>query len=245
MDDYADSRGSRRPERSPARTSSTARCAHGAWRTSSVRRACASSSRSRCRPRRRRGEPLDHVLLAGPPGLGKTSLAQIIADRARRPVRADGRPGARAQGRHRRAADRARAERRLLRRRDPPPQPRARGDVLPGDGGRAPADHDRAGRRRSGRDARAAAVHARRRDDARRAAVDAAARPLRHPAPPRDLRTRRARDDRAPLGARSSASSSTTTGRSRSPRAAAARRASRIACCAACATGRRSAERAS
>ena len=85
------------------------------------------------------------------------------------------------------------AARRALRRRDPPAEPRGRGDPLPGARG-LPARH----RRRPGAGgadahARPAAVHARRRDDAHRPADDAAARPLRDDVPARLLRARRAR----------------------------------------------------
>ena len=142
-----------------------------------------------------------------PAGPGQDLAGADRRRRARRAVRADRRPGAGAQGRRRRVPHRARAAQRVLRRRDPPPPARAGGDLLPGDGGPPAADHGRPGRRRAGRHARPAAVHARRRHDARRPAHDAAARPLRHPAPPRPLRARRA-------GARSSAArprSSTST----------------------------------
>ena len=154
------------------------------------------------------------MLLAGPPGLGKTSLAQIVANELERA--ASCRPPAR------RSSARATSPRyltaleprsRLLRRRDPPAAARARGDLLPGDGGPQAADHGRPGRGRARRHARPAGVHADRRDHARRAADHAAARPLRRHAPARALRRRRPRPDRAPLGRRSSTSRSTTPAR--------------------------------
>ena len=66
---------------------------------------------------------------------------------------------------------------------------------------RPAADHGRPGRGRARRHARPAAVHADRRDDASRAADHAAARPLRHPAPPRQLPRRRGSPRSSPLSA--------------------------------------------
>lgn len=47
---------------------------------------------------RRRGEPLDHVLLDGPPGLGKTTLAHIIASEMNAGIRVTSGPAITRQG---------------------------------------------------------------------------------------------------------------------------------------------------
>ncbi len=58
---------------------------------------------------RRRGEPLDHLLLCGPPGLGKTTLAQILAHEMGVELHIDERARRRAQGRARGPPHEARA----------------------------------------------------------------------------------------------------------------------------------------
>ena len=183
-------RGGARAQRS-ARAGST---------TSSARRASRSSSRSRSTRRRARGEALDHVLLVGPPGLGKTSLAHILREELGVGIRSVAGP---ALERKDIAAilTAARGARRPLRRRDPPAGRAAeeilypaledfRLDIVMGQGAGGAHAH-----------ARPAALHARRRDDSHRPAHVAAARPLRDDVPARLLRAGRARRDRPPLGA--------------------------------------------
>ena len=107
----------------------------------------------------------------------RVSAGARDGDRGARDVGA----GAGAQGRPGRAADVARARRRPVHRRDPPPAAGDRGEPLPGDGGlpdRA-ADRHRRGRARDQPADRA--LHAGRRDDAHRPARLAAAGSLRHP----------------------------------------------------------------
>ena len=222
------------------RGGSSARSARAGWTTSSARSASRSSSTIALAAARARGEALDHVLLAGPPGPRQDDASRyIVREELGVGIRTVAGPGARAQGRHRRDPHLARAARRALRRRDPPAQPVDRGDPLPGARGLPARHRRRAGAGGAHADARPAAVHARRRDDAHRAPDDAAARPLRDHLPPRLLRAGGARRRSCAAPRASSASRSTTTPPRRSRAARAARRASRTGSSGACATSPR------
>ena len=190
-----------------------------------------------------RGEALDHVLLAGPPGLGKTSLAQIVAAELEVPFVQTAGPALERKGDvaafltalEPRAVFFVDEIHRLPRALEETFYPAMEDSTLPitvgqGAGARVVT-------------LAAAAVHADRRDHAGRAADHAAARPVRDPAPPRALRPRG--PGHGSCGARRgcSRSRSRTTARARSRSAAAARRGSPTACSSACATTPRSAAR--
>ena len=187
-----------------------------------------------------RGEALDHVLLAGPPGLGKTSLAQIVAAELDVPFIQTAGPALERKGDI--ASFLTALEPRAVFFVDEIHRlPRAVEETF------YPAMEDRqlpitvgAGSGGAGRHARPAGLHADRRHHPRRPADHAAARPLRHPAPARPLRRRRpgARSPSARRGC--SACRSTPAARGRSPSAPAAPRASPTGSCGGCATSPRS-----
>ena len=153
-----------------------------------------------------RGDALDHVLFFGPPGLGKTTLAQIIARELGVGFRATSGPGDRQVGRSRRPAHQSRGWRRPVHRRDPPARARGRGDPLSGDGGSGARPDDRRGAVGALGADRPAQIHPGRRDHPPGADHHAAARPLRHPGAAHFLFGRGARAGGAPRRAGCSAS---------------------------------------
>ncbi len=121
-----------------------------------------------------RREALDHVLFAGPPGLGKTTLAQIVARELGVSFRATSGPGDRQGRRSRGAPHQSRGPRRAVHRRDPPALARGGGNPLSRHGGLPARPHHRRGAGGALGAHRCRPLHADRRHHAHRAPDDAA-----------------------------------------------------------------------
>ena len=181
---------------------------------------------------RARKEALDHVLFVGPPGLGKTTLAQIVARELGVNFRATSGPVIAKAGDLAALLTNLEAARRAVHRRDPPAQSGGRGNPLSGDGGFPARSHHRRGTGGALGEDRSRAVHAGRRHHARGPAHQSAARPLRHSGAAQFLYRGGAGADRQPRRARARHWHDAPTAPTRSRGARAARRASPAGCCA-------------
>ena len=84
---------------------------------------------------KQRGEPMEHVLLHGPPGLGKTTMAHVIANEMGAHIKVTSGPALSRPSDLIGMLTNLQARRRAVHRRDPPPLAGRRGVHLPGHGG--------------------------------------------------------------------------------------------------------------
>ena len=156
------------------RPRTTAPAAADCSTTSSARRRRGPTSRSSSKAPGGAAQAMDHTLFHGPPGLGKTTLAQIMARELGVELPHDLGPGAGPGRRPRRDPDQSRSPRRAVHRRDPPAEPGGGGGALPGARGFRARSGDRRGAGGAHRADRAAAVHPGRRHHPARPADHAA-----------------------------------------------------------------------
>ena len=192
---------------------------------------------------RRREQPVDHLLFAGPPGLGKTSLAGIVAAEMGVGLRITSGPALVRAGDLAALLTDLQHGDVLVHRRDPPSAPPRRGGPVPRHGG-LPARHPH----RQGPDgafdpSRPAPVHPGGRHHPHRVAHEPAARPLRLRGTPRPLRGRGPAGDRDALGGDPRGRRWSSKGRATSPRGPGAPPGSPTGSCVGCATSSRCAPR--
>ena len=186
---------------SPRMLSSRPASARAGWPISPDKASSKRTSSIAIEAARMRGEAMDHVLLYGPPGLGKTTLASIIAEELEVTFTTTSGPGTAEETRPHRHPEQHPAAPGLLHRRNPPPAARRGRDAVLGAGG-FPRGHP--GGRRPGRAHALAAhaeVHGHRRHHAPGPGERAVARPLRPGAAARPLHRRRVEDHREAFGA--------------------------------------------